>query len=231
MIEKTKVKIISIDQIADNTVKVQYKKPTNYNFEAGQFSQYYLTDGDKIYNRHFTISSAPHEKHLEFATRLSASDFKTKLQKVTVGDEIEISQAIGKFVLHENKKVPAVFITGGIGITPFISMLRQIQHDDWDRQITLIYSNRSQSSAAYLSELQAINNPNFKLILNMTNDKKWEGYNGLIDQAMLEKEISNLTEPIYYTAGPPVMVEAMIKLLQNLNIEKEKIKYEEFFGY
>jgi ferredoxin-NADP reductase len=132
---------------------------------------------------------------------------------------------------------PAVFIAGGIGITPFMSMLRQAAHDRSPQRLFLAYSNRRPEDAAYLDELQELvqRNQQFRLTATMTDMGKsarvWGGETGLVDAASLKRLVGGLPAPIYYIVGPPAMVEAMQGMLGAAGIAEGEVRSEEFYGY
>ena len=130
-----------------------------------------------------------------------------------------------------------MFIAGGIGITPFMSVARQAAHDGLQQRLVLLYSNRRPEDAAYLAELQELEqrNPQFHLIATMTlmssSSQPWTGWQGLIDAALVKRASAELTKPIYYLAGPPGMVEAMRQTLNDADVNDDDIRSEEFYGY
>ena len=103
--------------------------------------------------------------------------------------------------------------------------------------IFLFYSNRRPADAAFIDELQTLEriNSNYKLIATITGDsesvKQWRGERGVIDKTMLAKVIKQVTEPKYYIAGPPSMVNSMKSLLQSLGVESDQVYIEQFEGY
>jgi ferredoxin-NADP reductase len=140
-------------------------------------------------------------------------------------------------MLHTDASRAAVFLVGGIGITPFRSMILQAAKDKLEHKLYLFYSNRRPEDAAFLDELQEAEkqNPNYKFIGTMTDTRKskrpWRGETGYITGEMLTKSMRVLNGPIYYTAGPPGMVVAMRQMLITSGIGDDDIRTEEFTGY
>jgi ferredoxin-NADP reductase len=134
-------------------------------------------------------------------------------------------------------RIRAVFLTGGIGITPVRSMVLQATHDHLLHKLLAFYSNRRPEDAPFLDELTATQktNPNFTLVATMTGIEKstqpWGGETGYVTKAMLMKFIDDLTLPIYYISGPPEMVDAMQKTLSGAYVKTGNIRAEEFSGY
>lgn len=136
-------------------------------------------------------------------------------------------------ILHKDPSHPAVFLAGGIGITPFMSIIKQAVHDNATHQLYLFYSNRSQADAAYLDELQQIatQHQNVKIIATMTDDQNWQGEKGYITVDMIQKYVGSLEGPIYYIAGPLAFTDSMIKMLTDKEVDSLFIRSEDFNEY
>ncbi len=229
------------EEVAEGTMAFHFEKPSGFNFKAGQSTDVTLTnppDTDAEGNtRTFSIASPPFENELAFTTRMRDTAFKRSLKKVPLATEVQIGSAAGSFTLHKNRAKPAVFLAGGIGIAPFLSIVRQANHDRLPHQLYLFYSNRRPEDAAFLNTLQTLEttNPNFHLICTMTemskSKKEWKGETVLIDKEMLSRHLGVLQGPIYYIAGPPTMVAAMRQTLVGAGVEEDDIRAEEFAGY
>jgi len=234
-------KLTRREEVAEGTMAFHFEKPSGFNFKAGQSADVTLTnsaDTDAEGNtRTFSIASPPFENELVFTTRMRDTAFKRSLKEVPLATEVKIGSAAGSFTLHKNPAKPAVFLAGGIGITPFLSIVRQADHDRLPHKLYLFYSNRRPEDAAFLDTLQTLEttNPNFRLIRTMTemskSKNKWKGEVTLIDKEMLSKHLGVLQGPIYYIAGPPTMVAAMRETLVSAGIEEDDIRAEEFAGY
>jgi ferredoxin-NADP reductase len=172
-----------------------------------------------------------------FTTRMRDTAFKRSLKKVPLGAEVKIDSPMGSFTLHKNSAKPAVFLAGGIGITPFVSIVRQADHDRLRHKLHLFYSNRRPEDAPFLDTLQTLerSNPNLHVVCTMTamaqSRKEWKGETGLINQEMLSTHLSNLQGPIYYIAGPPAMVAGLRTMLVGANVDEDDIRTEDFAGY
>ena len=229
------------EEIANGTMSFHFEKPAGFSFKAGQAIDVVLLDppsADTQSARHtFSIVSAPFENELVVATRMRDSAFKRTLGSLPVGSHIAIEGPFGSLTLHNDRARPAVFIAGGIGITPFISMLRQAAKDRLQQRLVLLYSNRRPEDAAFLAELQRIEqqNKNFRLAATMTlmsgSSQPWNGQTGLIDAALLKSVAVDLSAPIYYVAGPPGLVEGMRQTLNGAGVDDDDIRSEEFYGY
>ncbi|WP_341769873.1 FAD-binding oxidoreductase [Agrobacterium pusense] len=229
--------VISKEDVARGTVALHLKKPDGFTFKAGQ--AVYLTlpalhdvDG-KGRMRTFSIASAPNDPDLVIATRLTDSALKRGLANLPVGSPVEIEGPYGDLTLHDDAKRPAVFLAGGIGITPFRSMIRDAGSYAPTRDLILFYSNRSPEDAAFLAELEqaARDNPCFKLVATMTDAVNWQGERGFITRDMIERHVGDIAKPVFYLAGPPTMVAAMQAMLKDAGVKMENIRAEDFAGY
>jgi ferredoxin-NADP reductase len=233
------VKLIGRLAVAEGTMAFRFSKPGGFVFKAGQAIQLELIDPPAEAgqgSRTFSLVSAPFEQELAVATRMRDSAFKRALKALPDGASVRIDGPSGELTLVENKR-PAVFIAGGIGITPFMSMLRQAAEDGSPQPLFLAYSNRCPEDAAFLDELQQLEqrNPHFRLMATMTDMSKsareWNGETGFIDADKLIRLASDLDAPMYYVVGPPAMVEAMQGTLARVGIAEVRIRTEEFYGY
>jgi ferredoxin-NADP reductase len=188
--------------------------------------------------------SAPHEPELEFATRMRDTAFKRTLKDAPAGLEIAWDGPYGSFMLHKNSSKPAVMLAGGIGITPFMSIVKTATHDKLPHEIFLFHSNHTPEDAPFQKELNALAKANskFHFIPSMSDIKSpllskegagggWDGEKGIINKSMLERHVTDLSTPIYYIAGPEGFVTAMRKMLVEAKVDEDNIRFEEFPGY
>lgn len=231
-------KIVSKQEVATGTLQVSFQLSENVTFKPGQYVfvnlPKLLYPDDRGPRRQFSINNSPnHPDHLTITTRLSDSGFKRTLNELPIGSEVELGPIAGMFTLPENPSKPLVFIAGGIGITPFISILNYIKEQSLPYKVTLVYSNRNQSSTAYLKELEELAKilPNLKLIFTMTEDNHWAGEKRKIDSNFLKEYFPDVNDNYYMVVGPPAMVEAVDKALKDVGVLNENIKKENFTGY
>lgn len=235
------VALLRREAVAEGTMAFYFTKPTAFRHAAGQSILVKLvappeTDGEG-HARTFTIASAPHEPELMIATRMRDTAFKRVLKTAPPGTTVTIDGPYGEMVLHDDPARPAVFLAGGIGITPFLAMARHASAARLAHRLLLIYSNRRPEDAAFLSQLKGLEdaNPNYRLIATMTESAKsaqpWSGETGYIGREMLERYLPDLIAPIYYFAGPPAMTTAMHRMLEECGLGEESMRYEEFYGY
>ncbi len=236
-----KVKLKYKREIADGTMTFHFEKPEGFAYKAGQFADCTLINptekDDEGNTRAFSFASAPYEDDLMVATRMRDTAFKRVLKTMEPGTEVTLDAPHGSFTLHNKVGVPAVFLTGGIGVTPVRSIVLQAAHDKVQHRILVFYSNRKPENAAFLDDLMKSHdtNPNYTFVGTMTQMEKpsreWHGETGPINKTMLLKFIDDLTLPIYYIDGPPAMVDAMRKILKEAGVDDDNIRTEEFSGY
>lgn len=241
LIEKEKVE--GTDVMSFKFSKQKEDKPL-LDYTAGQFAFF---DIGEVYNdpkgpiRHFTISSSPTENFTMFSTRIRDSPYKKRLSTLEEGTKVKVRGPEGQFVLHQDYSKPAVFLSGGIGVTPFRTMIKYATDKQLPVKIIMFDSNRNRKNILFKKEFDdwAGVNKNLKIIYTISEGDQhestdWEGEYGRIDKAMILKHLDNniLNNSIFYICGPPSMLKAMQTLLQEeLEIPKDRIKVEEFTGY
>lgn len=241
-------RLISRTEVAESTMAFRFERPKEWTFKAGQFVDITLlnpaeTDAEGNV-RGFSIASAPFEDSLMVATRMRNTAFKRAIATVPLQTEVKIEGPFGNLVLHNNVRKPAILLAGGIGITPFRSIVFQAAHEKLPHNIFLFYSNNRPEDAPFVEELRRLEktNPNYHFIATMTamerSQRKWSGETGFIDPKMLAKHLDastpsdpKIAEAIYYIAGPPGMVAAMRKMLVEWGADEDNIRTEEFAGY
>lgn len=251
LFEKNKVEGTDIISFKFSNKQVEKRDNGNnkgsLNYTAGQYAYF---DIGEVYNdpkgpiRHFTIASSPTEDFIMISTRIRDTPYKKRLASLEDGTKVKVRGPEGKFVLHEDYSKPAVLLSGGIGVTPFRSMIKNATDRQLPVKIVMFDSNRNEQNILYKNEFDkwVTTNQNLKIIYTVTGDEpssslpanEWEGEHGRIDKSMLDKYLTKeeLDNSIYYTCGPPGMINAMQNLLQKeLHIPKDRIKIEEFTGY
>ena len=224
-------------EIATGTMAVHFEKPAGFSFKPGQFVELSLLPPREADTHPFSIASAPHEEDIMIATRMRDSAMKRTFRTMPLGTEVLIDGPYGDFVLHKNAARATVFLTGGIGITPFRSMALRAVHEQLPHQIFLFYANRTPQETPFLDELRALEsqNPHYRFIPTMTRldgaDSSWWGERGHITKAMLLRYIPDLEGSLYYSAGPQGMVAAMRTMLNDAGVDDDTIRTEEFSGY
>jgi ferredoxin-NADP reductase len=233
--------LISRELVAERTMAFRFEKPPDWTYRAGQFVDITLVDpretdaeGD---TRGFSISSAPSEDVIMITTRLRDTAFKRVLQSMPIGTAVKIEGPFGDLRLHHADR-PAVVLTGGIGITPFRSILTETigTGGGLPYQVIVFYANRRPQDAAFLDELTdlAARDRNLTFVPAMSAEDasaSWDGERGHIDAAMLERHLDGVTNAIYYLTGPPGMIQGLRAMLVASGVDEDDIRTEEFTGY
>jgi ferredoxin-NADP reductase len=219
----------------------QFEKPNDFVFKAGQYIDLALLgsqSGPQNEPTHtFSIASSPSEEKLVVTTRMRNTVFKRALSMVPIGSGARITGPMGSFNLHNNTARPAVFLAGGIGIAPFLSMVSYATAEKLRHSIVLFYANRYLEDAAFMDPLWELEraNPRFRFVPILTRTDKnyrgWKGETGHLSREMLLTHMGILRGPIYYIAGPPTMVAATRRRLGEVGVDEDDIRTEEFAGY
>jgi ferredoxin-NADP reductase len=234
--------------VAERTIEIRLAKPPRMSFKPGQYMDLTLLatpeedEGGK--SRSFSISSAPGEETLSFVTRLRDSAFKRSLEKMPLGSGIQVEGPFGDFTLHQKIERPAVLLAGGIGVTPFRSMVLDSLEKGSSRRIFLFHSNRRPEDAPFLEEFRSLSerHPNFTFVPTMSRPEQsripWKGVSGRIEVDLIQKHLRGAASedaasagPVFYIAGPPQMVAALRAILAKAGIQDDDIRTEEFTGY
>jgi len=237
-----KTRLVETRPIADQTAAFVFEfSDAPFAFKAGQTCDVTLPapkyQDAKGSTRTFSITSSPADlPRIMFATRLTGSAFKRSLVEAEAGTEVDIEGPFGSFTLHQNAKRPAVFLAGGIGVTPFRSIIKDVVERKLPHRLTLVHSNRNAASAAFLGdfEMWAAANPRFQFVPTLTEPapgEAWPHATGLIDARFLSSRLADAAETIFYIAGPIAFVKAMQEILPAVGADPDNIRAEEFAGY
>lgn len=233
-------RLVAVKDVAEETAGFVFELGTPMAFEPGQtcdvtFSTPKYHD-EKGTARTFSIASSPADQpRLLFATRLTGSAFKRSLLEAAPGTEVDIDGPYGSLTLHKNAAKPGVLMAGGIGITPFRSIVKHAAEARLPHRLTLFYSNRTAGSAAFIADLERweAENPNFRLVATITepDGQPWSHDTGTMDAEFLRQRLQDAADAIYYVAGPPAFVKGMRTALDALGADPDAIRTEEFAGY
>lgn len=218
-------RLVAAEPLSRGTRAFHFAKPAGFRFKPGQTIDLALPEAGK---HTFSIVSEPADERLTIATRLrEGSAYKRVLAALMPGALVTLEGPYGSLTLHGDVTRPAVFIAGGIGITPFMSMLRHAASQAPSRPITLVWSNRRPEDAVYLDELRSLEGkmPAFRLLARMTATE------GRIDDALLREALGSGVKPVCYLTGSPDFVAALRGTLERLGVADDDLRSEEFFGY
>lgn len=196
-------------------------------FQAGQYLEWTLPhkSADSRGNRrYFTVSSSPSSSEVLVATRIGEqpSSFKRALKEMKPGDMLTATSLAGDFTLPRSAAQPLVFIAGGIGITPFASMLRHLLEVKEPRDIALVYAANSETDFAYRDLIEEA-----RAKLNI----KVEYLAGeRVSEETVKKLVSDLSTPLFYLSGPDMMVRTYKKMLRGMGVRARRIKSDYFPG-
>lgn len=230
--------LVKKEKVSSDAWRFYFEKPSNFKYSAGQYIKLFLdvkNPDSRGKTRYFTLSSSPTEKHLLITTRILKSTFKLKLGNLKIGTTVKMRGPWGDFVLPEDTSKPLVFIAGGIGMTPFRSIIKFANESKLKNKITLLVSYKTPDQILFREELDNISKKSrsIKIITTITHSEagNWQGETGRIDEKFIKKHIENLKNNLYYVAGPDPLVEAMKKLLIGMKISEKQIITDGFPGY
>lgn len=228
-------------KIANDTYDFIFTKDTNFSFRPGQYMEWTLKHRDpdtRGNRRYFTIASSPTEPEIRLGVKFypEPSSFKNHLLALPIGEEIIVSQLAGDFVLPKKQKQGLVFIAGGIGVTPFRSMIQFLLDKKEKRDISIFYSNKKISDIAYKDVFdRAKNELGIKTIYNITDQNEilsdLSMQKGFIDAEMIKREVPDYLNKIFYISGPHSMVDAFENTLKSMGVSSNNIKIDFFPGF
>ena len=221
-------KVIGVKPIAKYTYELAIERPNNYAFRAGQYTQVQVLDlvhsDAKGNSRQFSIASAPAETAaLRFVFRQSGSGFKETLVKSRSGDAVVIEAAAGSFLLPSVDAVSHVFVAGGVGIAPFMSVLQHMVMQGQSGIFTLVYGNQAPEYAAYLPFLKSLKSINRNFTLQEIYKKP--------TPELFAKLAEKRQEAVWWVVGPPPMVATAVHGLRSVGVHPNQIRSESFTGY
>ena len=217
-----------------NVTSFRFPKPSTLAYKAGQFLFITIKPSQKELSKHFSLSSSPTEtEHVEFTKKFTDSEFSTALKQLKPGDWAKIDVPYGNFTF-EGEYPKIGMLAGGIGITPLRSICKYCTDTRSKTKITLLYGCRTQNDIAFKQELENMQsqNDNLRVLFILSEaDASWKGLTGIINAELVKKEIPDYEETIFYTCGPPPMVEVIEKMIESLGLPKTQLKREYFSGY
>lgn len=239
--EKLILKLKEKKKIANDTYDFIFENDRKFSFRPGEYMEWTLphrspdTRGNR---RYFTIASSPSESDVRLGIKFypEPSSFKNHLLAMPIGEEVMGAGRSGDFVLPKESKEGLVFIAGGIGVTPFRSMIKYLIDNNEKRNITMLYSNRTIADIAYREIFdEAWNKLGIKTIYAVTDPKEISAdpfiINGFISADLIKKEIPNYQNQVFYISGPHGMVNAFEKTLQDMGVKNKNIKIDFFPGF
>jgi ferredoxin-NADP reductase len=236
------LRLVSIKEIGSTIFEYRFKPIVPFKFKAGQYIELTLPlkHGDLRGNRRsFTIASSPTEEDIIFGIKevLPLHSFKARMSKLRKGDIVTATSLAGDFTLPKNPSLPLVFIAGGIGVTPYRSMIKYLIDSKQQRDITLFYAVSDPAQIVYSEIFDEAQKYGLKVVKVLSvpkgqkTPKDWSGEVGFINMKCIEKYVSDLSGAIFYISGPSAMVQGTRTLLRDNGIVRKHVKTDYFTGY
>lgn len=239
--EKLFLKLKKKVQIAPDIYDFIFELDKKMRYIPGQYMEWTLAhkNPDSRGNRrYFTCAASPTEGNLRIGAKFypKPSSFKEALRSLDPGGEIVASQLAGEFILPKDPGKKLVFIAGGIGITPFRSMIKFLCDTNQKRDIILLFSNKSALDIVYKDIFDlASQKLGIKTVYTITNTTDippgWAGRVGYIDDKLIREEVPAYKDRIFYISGPHSMVDAFEETLRGMGLRRNQIKIDFFPGY
>lgn len=207
-----------------------YFKGKSIDYKPGQFMIVNLVRDGRTSEPHpFTISSGPGREELSITPK-AIGDFTSTIKDTKQGDSALINAPFGVFSCLNYPADRYVFIAGGIGITPFISMLRYMVDNQMRKEVMLLWGNKTEADILFKDELEKMQQAiaGFRCVHVLSQQQDWSGEQGFITTALLKKYVKTFTEGEFFLCGPPVMMRKIVSILQTLEVEPARIHYEAF---
>lgn len=224
-----------------NMAEFIFKPAKKFRFRPGQYMEWTLPHSHIDFRgnrRYFTIASSPTEENIHLGVRLSSngSSFKKAMANLSFKTPIVASQLAGDFVLPKDSLQKLTFVAGGIGITPFRSMIKYLIDTKNKRDIILLYSNKEVGDIMYKDIFdEAEKSLDIKTIYTLTDTasvpNNWKGLTGRINEKVIQKEVPDFMERIFYLSGPHSAVSAYESVLKNIGVLPSRVKSDYFPGF
>jgi len=211
----------------------RFAKPDGYTFTPGQFFTITIETREGMQSKHFSHADAPGDPVVELTTRLSGSAFKDALLALTPRAHARISGPKGRLGVPDGATAIG-FLAGGVGITPAHSIIRDAVTRGTGLHIALFYGNRNENCVPYGEELRgyAASTPGFLYVETFDEPADdWTGESGFITADLVRRHVSEPADRHWIVAGPPLMVEAMRRVVSDLSLPVDSVSYEVFAGY
>ncbi len=212
----------------------RFPRPAELVYKPGQYMMVTIKSGGKELMHPFSFSSSPTEKdHIEFTKKFTPNEYSVALKTLKPGNWAQIDAPYGKFTF-EGEYPKIALLTGGIGITPFRSIIKACTDKKLNTSIVLIYGCRTPGDIAFRREFEEMQaqNKNLRLVFTVNEPNgSWIGAVGNITAELVKKEMPDYKERTFYACGPPGMVQAMTNLVKELGLPETQLKLESFAGY
>lgn len=239
--QKLTLSLVEKKELASSIYEFSFKSDEKLLFHPGQYLEWTLghhkSDGRGV-RRYFTIASSPTEDEIKLTVKAmdNGSSFKKSLIEMKKGDQLYASSLGGEFTLPQNQNEKMVFIGGGIGLTPFRSIIKYLLDNKQKTDIIFFYACSAGNEFVYQDLFaQAEKDLGIKVFYVVTNSKNappnWKGKTGYINKEMMTSEVPDYMERMFYLSGPDAMVQSYKKLLNELNVKHGRIVTDYFPGF
>jgi ferredoxin-NADP reductase len=226
--EYARSQVLEAVQCGGETLTLRLSRPPGYDFRPGQYFMVRVVTAEGPQSKPFSLAAAPADPYLELTTRLSGSAFKNALAALGEGDPVEMSGPAGRFGVSEGMG-EVVFLTGGVGITPVRSILRDAVARASGLVATLFFGNREEECIPYRAELDAMTGSGIHVVhVIQSPGPGWEGESGYITAEIVRRHADDLDHRTFVVSGPPLMVDAMTALLAELRVSPDRTVLERF---
>jgi ferredoxin-NADP reductase len=235
---KVRLRLKEIQQISDQVYNYVFLPDRKFAFDAGQYMEWTLphVEFDNRGNRRaFTIASSPTEDTVQVGVKFytPSSMYKYEMSRMQPGDVMYASQLAGSFTLVRDQKVKLAFIAGGIGITPFRSMIKYLVDTDQNRDVILVYIVSKPEELAYADEFAAAERVGVKMFPILSGSRQPEPgmISARLSKELIEKTVPDYNDRTFYISGPNAMVHSAKAMLRELDVDRLRIKTDHFSGY
>ncbi len=217
-----------------DTFSFRFPRPGGFDFKPGQYVMVTLKSGDKEIMHPLSLSSSPTDRDfIEFTKKFTTSEYSTQLKTMKAGDWARIDGPYGKFTCEcEYEKI--LFIAGGIGITPFFSIMKFCTDNQLPTSMILLYGVKNENEIAFKPELEEMQraNSNLKVAYAVFEPgPDWKGKVGIITADLVRQEVPDFKDRVFYACGPPGMVIAIQKVVAMLGLPETQLKLESLVGH
>lgn len=232
--------VVEVKRETHDTWTVALKPPAgvaHFPYWPGQFRFISLHRPGRPFSgeeHHFTISSSPTQPGVHTSTIKESGDFTKTIGQTKPGDKASVRGAYGRFshvFYPEDRSI--VFIAGGIGITPFMSMLRYMRDTKSDHDVVLLWGNRTPDDIVFgeeLEQMQAAQTPRLKVVHVLSQaGSDWQGETGYVDGKKIEQYCGSVAGKAFYVCGPPKMMDMVDAALRDLGVPVDSIRQERFY--
>jgi ferredoxin-NADP reductase len=224
--------IEKIDQ-TEGIKSFRFERPSDLDYFPGQYFFISFHIGERTLMHHFSFSSSPTESQfIEFTTRIRDSEFKRTINKIPLRTIVQITEVHGEFTITSDMR-KVVFICGGIGITAAISNIKWAADTKSEVDIVLLYANHDQKSVAFQDALNELSIEHLRVVHILSKPEVgWKGLRGHINTDLVQSQVPDWQERMFFVSGPPKMVETIKKvLIHGVGVSKDQLKMENYLGY